>query len=201
MKHLKRQIAASIFGFGLVAAAASAQAETYSFEKTHAEIRFTYTHMGLSNQSGEFTSFNGELDFNKDTPEKSTLMVNIDTDSVATLVPSFDDHLKSKDFFNVSQFPKATFKSTAIEVTGKNSGIITGDLTIMGKTKSVKLDTKMNFEGIHPASNFNPKFKDAKALGFSATGQIKRSDFGLGKYAPAVSDDVTLTIEVEMVNK
>lgn len=200
MTSLNRTLISSLFGLSLLAFSANAHAENYRFDKNHAELRFSFDHLGLSQQSGEFTKFDGILDFNAQSPEKSTLNVTIKTDSLATLVPAFDNHLKSKDFFDVENFPEAKFVSTDIDITGKDTGIITGDLTLHGHTESIQLTTKLNFQGEHPASKFNPKFKDAKALGFSATGKIKRSDFGLEKYAPAVSDEVILTIEVDMVN-
>ena len=101
-----------------------------------------------------------------------------------------DAHLKSPDFFDAAKFPTASFKSTKIEVTGPSSGKITGDLTLHGVTKPVTLNASFNGGGINPMSK-------AYVLGFNATGTVKRSEFGISTYVPAVGDEVTLTISAE----
>lgn len=178
--------AALVFGI-----AAPASAETYVFDKNHTEIRFSWSHFGMSRMSGRFLAYEGALEIDRTAPEKSTLSVKLDTPGLWTHVDKFNEHLKSADFFNVTAFPEATFKSTKVEKTGEKTAKITGDLTIKGKTKPVTLDATLNFDGTHPISK-------KQTLGFSAKTTVKRTDFDLGKYAPAVSDDVAIEIETEM---
>uniref|UniRef100_UPI002608A522 YceI family protein n=1 Tax=Asticcacaulis sp. TaxID=1872648 RepID=UPI002608A522 len=97
------------------------------------------------------------------------------------------------DFFDAAKYPTATFKSTKVDVTGKDTANVTGNLTIHGVTKPVTLAVKLNKIGAN--------MKGVKTAGFSATGQIKRSDFGMGAYVPAVSDEITLVITAEANKK
>src|SRR5690606_15131983 len=110
--------------------------------------------------------------------------------SIATGIKQFDDHLKSADFFDVKKFPEARFVSTKVEKTGEKTGKVTGDLTLNGVTKPVTLDVTFNNKGPHPM-NQKP------TVGFSATGTVKRSDFGIKYALPAVTDEVQLQIEAE----
>ena len=98
--------------------------------------------------------------------------------------------MRSADFFDVEQFPAMTFKSTKLEKTGETTGKLHGDLTILGTTKPITLDLTLNQAGIHPMS-------EEPHVGFSATGSIKRSEFGMIYGVPAVGDDVHIIIEVE----
>ena len=109
-----------------------------------------------------------------------------------TGVPALDTHLKSPDFFDADKFPTATFKSTKVEQTSPTTAKVTGDLTIHGVTKPVTLNVTLNKEDIHPMM----KKDDA---GFTATGSILRSDFGIGNYVPMVSDQIDLYIEAEAI--
>jgi polyisoprenoid-binding protein YceI len=106
-------------------------------------------------------------------------------------IPKLDEHLKGKDFFDVAQFPTATFVSDKITKTGNNAKV-QGMLTIHGVSKPVTLNVKLNKVGVNPMSK-------KKAAGFSATATIKRSDFGVGKYVPDVGDEVTLDIQAEAI--
>lgn len=171
--------------------AAPAAAETYIFDKSHTEIRFSWSHFGLSRMSGRFLAYDGALEIDRAAPEKSTLTVKVETPSLWTHVEKFNDHLKSADFFNVTTMPEATFKSTKVEKTGEKTAKVTGDLTIKGKTRPVTFDVTLNFDGTHPMSK-------KPSVGLSAKTVVKRTDFDLGKYAPAVSDDVVIEVETEM---
>ena len=107
-----------------------------------------------------------------------------------SFVPKFDEHLRSAVFFDAEKFPASTFKSTNVEANGKDRLKVTGDLTIKGISKAVTLDVTLNHAGVHPMTKL-------ESIGFDATATIKRSDFGVGMYAPAVSDEVTLRITTE----
>ncbi len=102
----------------------------------------------------------------------------------------FNEHLRSGDFFDAATFPSATFKSTKVEAAGEGKLKVTGDLTIKDVTRPVVLDVTLNKAGEHP-------MKKVPTIGFDATATISRTEFGVGKFAPAVSDEVTLHITTE----
>lgn len=162
----------------------------YTFDKAHTQIIFNINHLGFSNSYGKFTDFDGHIMYDEAAPESGSVEVAIKTASIEMNDQAWNDHMKNEDFFNVEKFPEMTFKSTGIEITGDDTAKITGDLTILDVTKSVVLDVKHNKTGKHP-------FGDKYAAGFSATTQIKRSEFGMGYGLPNVADDVNIIIEVE----
>jgi polyisoprenoid-binding protein YceI len=116
--------------------------------------------------------------------------VTIDTRSIETNNDALDTHLRSAEFFDAARFPEATFVSTRVAPTGPRSADVTGNLTLKGVTKPVTLAVTFNGAGINPASQ-------AYVAGFSARTTIRRTDFGVSAYAPAVGDTVALTIEGE----
>ena len=177
---------------GLLAFAASAQAAPvkYEFDKAHTQITFFVNHLGFSNSSGRFQDFDGHFMYDAANPADSSVEVAIDAASIFMGTKPWDDHLKNADFLNVEKFPKITFKSTKIDVTGEKTANITGDLTILGVTKPVVLAATLNNAGKHPMNG-----KDH--AGFSATTTIKRSEFGMNYGLPNVGDDVSVRIEVE----
>lgn len=176
---------------GLAAAPTIAAPKTYQFDKNHTEIRFCWNHLGISNQCAHLLDFEGELVFDAEKPENSTLNVVFKMDSIHTRVQKFDEHMKSADIFEVEKFPEASFKSTSIEKTGDKTGKVTGDLTIKGVTKPITLDVMLNFTGPHP-------MKKVETLGFGAKAKLKRSDFGVSYGVPAVSDEIDLHIQTEL---
>jgi polyisoprenoid-binding protein YceI len=162
----------------------------FAIDKNHAKIIFSTTHFGFSTYYGLFTDFDAHLGFDPKAPEKSKLTVTVNLNGIDTTNPKLDTHLKSPDFFDVAKYPTATFTSTKIEVTGATTGRITGDLTLHGVTLPVTLTASFNGGGVNPMSK-------AYVVGFNATGVVKRSEFGIKTYVPAVGDDVTLTISGE----
>ncbi|WP_443748438.1 YceI family protein [Asticcacaulis solisilvae] len=188
----KSVIAAS--ALALFASASAFAADVYKIEPNHSSVTFQYTHFGFSHPTGKFMNAVGQVNLDKADPSKSSVEVSFDIAGVNTGVPALDAHLKTADFFDAAKFPTATFKSTKVEVTGKDTAKVTGDLTIHGVTKPVTLDVKLNKLDMHPMM----KKEDA---GFTATATIKRSDFGMGAYVPAVSDQIDLYIEAETLKQ
>lgn len=180
--------------FTLWSPLAHAEIETYQLEKPHTQIIFSVNHLGFSHSFGKFTDYAGTIVFDRGEPEKSKVDVAIKTASLDLEDEKWNEHLKSKDFFNVEKFPDMTFKSVNILKTGDKTAKLTGDLTILGVTKPVTLDVTFNNAGKHP-------MKDAMMAGFSARGKIKRSDFGMNYGVPMVGDDVDLIIEVEAIQE
>lgn len=171
-----------------------AQAANYTFDKAHTQILFNINHLGFSQSYGEFLDYDGTIMFDEDAPETGSVDVTIKTASIDMDDEKWDEHLKDEDYFNVEKFPDMTFKSTAITRTGDNTADMVGDLTILGVTQPVTLAVTHNKSGKHA---FSGKY----VSGFSATGIIKRSDFGMKKGLPLVSDDVNLILEVEAIRE
>ncbi|AWB06898.1 polyisoprenoid-binding protein (plasmid) [Azospirillum humicireducens] len=165
---------------------------SYKIDPAHTAVAFIVNHIGFSNVIGRFNTVGGDISFDKDAVEKSTVNVTIDAASIDTNHAKRDEHLRSPDFFNAKEFPKLTFKSTKIEKTGDKTGKLHGDLTMLGVTKPVVLDVTFNKDGVSPASKL-------ETAGFSARGTVKRTDFGMKYGAPAVGDDIQLLIEIEAV--
>ena len=186
MKHLL--LAAALTG--ATATAAVAAPEKYALDASHSQILFSYNHLGFSTTWGMFSGFEGEIMFDQEDPAASSVSVSMPVMSMFTGWEGRFDHFMSKDFFEASEDEMVCFTSTGIEVTGENTAKITGDLTLNGVTKSVVLDAKLNQTGDHPMAG-------KPWAGFDATTTLVRSDFGLGKFAPYVSDEVEVQISIE----
>ncbi|OLP55608.1 polyisoprenoid-binding protein [Rhizobium rhizosphaerae] len=198
--RLKTAFAAALLV--LTASAASAQtidvpAGTYVADKAHTNLLWSVSHFGLSHYIGRFDSIDAKLQLDPKDPAKSKLEVTVDPKSVDTndgaAGKDFNAEIASEMFFDAAKFDKITFVSKEIKTTGKDTGTVTGDLTFHGVTKPVTLDVKLN-----AALNPHPMSKKP-TVGFSATGTIKRSDFGVTTLVGPVGDDVKLTIESEFV--
>jgi polyisoprenoid-binding protein YceI len=172
----------------------------YHADLAHTQILFSVNHMGTSITHGSFKTFTIDLKFDPAKPAKTSANVVIDTSSVDTGFGPRDTHLKSPDFFNVAQFPSMTFKSTKVDVTGADTAKLTGDLTLLGVTKPVTLDVKIEGQGPSP---FMP---GVMVYGFTMAGSLNRSDWGMTKYVPeagsksGVGDEIAIWIGSEVNN-
>ena len=180
--------------FGAAADLSGVPSGKYTLDNTHGYITFTYSHLGFSNPRVGFNSFDTVLDLDTGNPESSTVEVTIDAASIDSRVAEFNEHLNGADFFNTAEYPTITFKSTKVEATGDNTFDVTGDLTILGTTKPVTLATTINKADNHPLRN-------VPTVGVSASTKLMRSEWGLDAYVPAVSDEVELSIEVELLSQ
>lgn len=173
----------------------------YVSDETHTSVTFKVNHMGLSNYTARFAKADAELNFDPADPTKSSVKASVDPLSIRTDYPhadqkDFDKELSgSADWFNGEKFPSISLASTRIEKTGENTGKMYGDVTFLGVTKPVTLD--VTFNGAYAE---HPMTK-APAMGFSATGIIKRSDFGLDQHIPMIGDEVSVLIEIEFKKK
>jgi polyisoprenoid-binding protein YceI len=193
-----RTIAGALFALALTATGAALAAETYGFDKGHTEVRFVWNHAGLSTQSGEFRDFDGTVTWDREALANSKVDVVIPAASIDSGLGALDDHLKGADFFDVANHPEITFKSTEVRQSGIDHGAVTGDLTIRGVTRPVTLDVALVFDGEHPFAAFMPDMAGVHYTGFSARGRVLRSDFGLDRGVPLVSDWIEIVIETEM---
>ncbi|MEO5626287.1 MAG: YceI family protein [Dokdonella sp.] len=172
----------------LVVTSVSAHATPYVFEARHSGGVMRWNHLGFSNPTAKFSQIEGMLEWNAADPTKSSVKATIPMSGVSTGVPDLDDDFRSTDFFDFAKFPSATFTSTRIaKAAGANHFTVTGDLALHGVTKPVKLHAMINKVGENPRNHL-------PTVGFEATTTLKRSDFGLGRYVPQVSDDIHIEL-------
>lgn len=175
-------------------------ASSWQIDPEHSTIGFSIRHMMISNVKGVFERFTGVVSIDDKDIAKSTAKAVIETASINTRIEKRDEHLKSPDFFEVAKFPAMTFVSKKIVPSGKDRLKLVGDLTIRGITREVTLDVENLTEAVKdPWGNIR--------RGASASTKINRKDFGLtwNKAIETggllVGDEVTISIEVELIKK
>ena len=188
-----RKIAATFALAAALAAPAVAAPETYVLDSAHSYPRFSYNHFGYSTQVSRFNKTTGKIIYDKEAKTASVDIV-IDTTSVDSGFPVFNEHLRSEDFFDTAKYPTATFKSTKVIFEGDKPSAIEGDLTIKGITKPVTLTVTTFHAMPHPTNK-----KDA--IGANAFTTVKRSEFNAGKYAPNVGDEIRIDLGVEAIKE
>jgi polyisoprenoid-binding protein YceI len=177
----------ALFGAG----SAMAAPVEYAFDPSHSQVVFEYSHLGFSNDTGIINGVTGKLVLDAENPANSSVEATVPLSGLRSIAPELDEHLFGKDFLNTDKSGAvATFKSTKVEPDGDDEARVTGDFTLNGVTKQIVLDVDLNKLGAHPMSG-----KDA--VGFDAETQIKRSEFNLGQFVPAVGDEVQINITVE----
>lgn len=165
-------------------------AETYTVEPTHTFANFEIKHLGFSTSRGQFGGTSGTvtLDMAKKT---GSAEIHFDMTTINTGVPKLDEHLSGDDFFAVEKYPTATFKSSTFTFDGDTLTKVVGDLTLHGQTHPVTLNVTAFKCGTNPMT-------EKPHCGADAITTIKRSDWGVSAYVPAVSDEVTLDIQIEV---
>lgn len=180
----------------LAAATDPAPGGMYKTDPSHSSFNWSFKHSGLSNYTARFTNIDARLDWKPEKPETSRLMVTIDPLSTRTDYPwpekvDFDAEIGGEEMFLAAK--PISFVSSAIHVTGEKTGIVEGLLTLRGQTHPAKLDVTFNGSmAEHPMMGV-PK------IGFSATGSIRRSEWGIDFGIPELGDTVTFAIEMQMV--
>jgi polyisoprenoid-binding protein YceI len=162
------------------------KAGIYKVDPNHTQVAWSVDHMGFSTLFGLFGQPSGTLTIDPKEPAKTTLEVTFPMKGLTVTSEKFAAHLASAELLDAAKFPEATFTSRTVVPAGEKA-TIEGDLTLHGVTKPVILAASFHGAGVNPMSK-------ADTIGFSATTTIKRSDFGLGLFAPVVSDKVELTI-------
>lgn len=173
------------------AAAVQAAPETYVIDSGHTLPRFQYSHFGYSTQLSRFDKTTGTIKIDR-AAKTGSVEVEIDAKSVNTGLALFNEHIQAEDFFDTAKYPTITYKSTQLKFNGDKLVAVEGNLTIKGITKPVTLTVTSFMCMPHP-------MRKKDACGADATAVVKRSDFNMGKHAPYVGDEVTLTIPVEAV--
>jgi polyisoprenoid-binding protein YceI len=173
----------------LTSLSAANAAETYTIDPGHTSVVWTINHFGFSHPWGKFSQITGSLTLDEQVPTNSNVSVTIPVNDLSTGLDKLDEHLKSKDFFDVATYPTATFVSSTVTLTGKDTATVEGTLTLHGVSKPETLTVTLNKIG--------ENMMNKKTAGFSATATIKRSDFGISAYLPNLGDEVKLYIESE----
>ncbi|MFM8331845.1 MAG: YceI family protein [Candidatus Methylumidiphilus sp.] len=169
--------------------AGSAYADSYTIDARHTFPSFEVSHVGFSTQRGRFDRTSGTIHLDAKA-HSGAIDIEIAADSIDTGLTELEDKLKSAEFFDTAQFPSIQFKADTLEFKGDAPVAADGTLTLHGVSKPLRLNIGHFHCGIHPANKRN-------VCGADASGQIKRSDFGLKAFLPAVGDDVKILIQVE----
>jgi len=180
---MKKLFFAVALSLGVTLGAAQFEADV-----AHSSVGFKIKHMKVSNVNGKFGDFSASVDFDEAKKRFNALTAVVKVASINTDNERRDAHLRAADFFDANKFGEMTFKMKSAK-----NGIIKGDLTIKGITREVSL--KCDFGGVAQAPNGD------KVMGFSLTGNIKRSDFKVGEPSVMIGDEVALNIEIEARGK
>ncbi len=167
-----------------------ASGETYGLEKSHADLLFSINHAGFSEKHGEFHDFDATLQCDPAHLEQCRVTVAVKAASIDTGLAKRDDELRGTQFLDVAKYPEISFVSTHVTPGPAGSLVIEGDLTLHGTTRTIMLTGRLNKSAPNP-------FDKKPTLGFSATGSIKRSDFGVATFLPIIGDDISITIDAE----
>lgn len=165
------------------------------FDPGHTHIMFSVMHLGLSRTYGEFEKFEGRAVLDVDRPEGVVVELTIDVASLDSGLKARDDNLMGGSWFDVDDHPTMTFTATGLDVTSETTGKLSGDFTLLGETRPIVLDVAFNGTASDPFSSRTTRW------GFSASGAIKRSDFGMDFGLSFVGDDITLVIETELLQR
>ncbi len=191
---LKSLIAGAILA-GATLSAPALYAADYAIDTkgAHASINFRVSHLGYSWLEGRFNEFDGQFSFDEANPAASKVTVNINTSSVDSNHAERDKHIRSDDFLDVEKFPKATFESTAFNMNGDGTALMTGNLTLHGVTQPVEIAVSKIGEGDDPWGGYR--------AGFSGSTEFKMKDFGITKNLGPASETVYMELHVEGIRQ
>lgn len=164
----------------------------YTIDSEHTQIVFAVSHLGASQQYGQFTKVSGSFSIDANDLGKSSIKLEVPTGSVFTASKKRDDHLRGPDFFDAKQFPKITFTSTEFSAKGDKGYTLKGDLNIHGVTKSVSIELT------HGNSAADPEMMGGSfRTGFNGSFSINRSDFGMNYMPGGLGEEVKLLLALE----
>jgi polyisoprenoid-binding protein YceI len=166
----------------------------YILDRAHASVTWRVMHMGLAGYTARFDKMDGTLNFTPATASASRVEFSIEAPSINTGLVPFNKKLMEPEWFDGTKNPGIKFKSTRIESVGDNKYKMTGDMTLRGVTKPMTWDVTFN-GGLYNS------FAQAHAIGFSARGVVKRSDWGMKELAGVVGEDVEVQVEVEFIHR
>lgn len=189
---LKSSLRFALIGISLLVGVASAEVQSWNIDPMHTAAQFSVRHLGISTVRGDFTKVSGTVQYDPANPSKTVIDATIDANSIDTRVEMRDKDLRSPGYFDVDKFPTLIFKSKKVEAAGEGKLKVTGDLTIHGVTKEAVLDV----EG--PSAPIKDPWGNMR-MGASASTKVSRQDFGVGSSGPMIGDEISITIDLEMV--
>jgi polyisoprenoid-binding protein YceI len=189
---LRLKLASAAILFAVFASAALAAPDGYTIDPMHTYPSFEAGHFQVSMFRGKFTKTSGRATLDR-AAKAGSVDIAIEASSVDIGNPRLNDHLKSKDFFHVEQFPTITYKADTVKFNGETPSSVEGNLTLLGVTRPVPL--ALNWVKCFQ----HPMFKK-EVCGADAIGTFKRSDFGMKYGLPVHGDDITLRIQIEAVH-
>jgi len=191
----KNTLILSIVAITLLLSFKAADPTDWLMDKNHAKLGFTVTHLMISDVEGWFKSFDAKITSSGNDFSNAMVEMTGDVTSINTDNEQRDTHLKGPDFFDITKFPRITFKSKTFRKVNDNAYKVTGDLTMHGITKTVELDAVCRM-------GTNPNSKQTVA-GFKITGMIKRSDFNIGTSTPVamIGDEISIVANAEFIKK
>src|SRR5271163_1035762 len=192
MGHIFSRIAVTAGLAAALSLPAAAATSTWQLDPAHSAAQFSVKHLAISTVRGAFTKLSGTVQFDDKDITKSSVEVTIDVSSVDTRQPDRDKDLRSDHFFDADHFSTITFKSKKVEQVSPGKLKVTGDPTIRGATKEVVLDV----DG--PTAPIKDPWGNQR-IGVNATSKITRQDFGI-TYGPGmIGDEISITIDAEMI--
>lgn len=191
-REISRPVLSVICAISLVGLAGPAVAANYKIDPGHSFVQFRIQHLGYSWLYGRFNKVTGSFKYDANSPAKSEITVAIDPASVDTNHAERDKHLRSSDFLDVKQHPKATFTSTGFAPNG-SGGVLTGRLTLLGVTKPITIEVKKIGEGKDPWGGYR--------AGFIGTTTLDRRDFGMEYNLGPKSWTMELELGIEGIKK
>lgn len=186
-------ISAALISSALTSTKVNAAVYQIDTQGAHAFVQFKISHLGFSWLYGRFNQFEGTFNWDKDKAAASSINMRVNTKSLDSNHAERDKHLRDKDFLNVSKHPEASFESTKIVPNGKDKATVTGNLTLLGVTKSITLDAVFIGEGKDPWGGYR--------AGFEARTTFKPSDFGMSGKSNIEKSNLELIISVEGIRK
>jgi polyisoprenoid-binding protein YceI len=192
--HYQAVTTAILVALAAAAAAADLGGQPYRVEKTHADLLFDVDHAGFTHKHGSFRNLDAALQYDAQHPEQSHVSVTVQVDSIDTGFAPRDQELKGEKFLDVAKYPVMGFESIRVTPGPNHTLVVEGNLTLHGVTRPLTLQATLNKSAPNP-------FDKAATLGFSATGSLKRSDFGVSSFVPMIGDEVRIEIDAEFNQK
>ena len=192
----KTSIKAAVFGSAIaISTLTSAALPTqWQLDDSHTRVGFSVNHLGFSTTMGHFKDVKGVVNYDIKAPNKANMNFTIATDSIDTYWDARDAHLKKDEFFNVAKYPTMTFKSTNVTFKNPQQATVTGDFTMLGKTRPLTLDVTLNKIANSPLTK-------EPVVGFRATGIIDRTAYGMTAFASGITTEVPIQIDGELIEK
>ena len=182
-----------VFGLLAIFSVSAYAAETYKLDPAHTSVVFRVKYVGVTYVYGRFNGPTGSFVFDESSPSKSSIEMQVNAKDVDTAVEKRDNHLKSPDFFNAGEYPLVSFKSTSVKKLNQDTYEVSGNLTLLGQSRSLSVKAQGTGSGKDPWGNFR--------RGFETSFTIKRSDFGMNFMLGGVSDEVVITVSVSGIRQ